>query len=170
MEVLFYGNWKSYPQSSYFFSCLIFQVLRSADRWSTGTCESSILNAYIETIEKSEHFIYIEVTQYKVIFHFFSESTLLALLGQINRFFSRTTCLLLSLPHTVTICLPFECRTSFLSAVLMERRSIMGLETQQRTGSCVHTGMTILTACFYYFIYLNVIFILDMQTNYVDCV
>lgn len=36
------------------------QVLRSADRWSTGTCESSILNAYIETIEKSEHFIYIE--------------------------------------------------------------------------------------------------------------
>ncbi|XP_047462990.1 phospholipase D2 isoform X2 [Mugil cephalus] len=36
------------------------QVLRSADRWSTGTCENSILNAYIHTIENSEHFIYIE--------------------------------------------------------------------------------------------------------------
>uniref|UniRef100_A0A665WG34 Phospholipase n=1 Tax=Echeneis naucrates TaxID=173247 RepID=A0A665WG34_ECHNA len=36
------------------------QVLRSADRWSTGTCESSILNAYIHTIENSEHYIYIE--------------------------------------------------------------------------------------------------------------
>ncbi|KAE8288194.1 Phospholipase D2 [Larimichthys crocea] len=36
------------------------QVLRSADRWSTGTCESSILNAYIHIIENSEHFIYIE--------------------------------------------------------------------------------------------------------------
>lgn len=39
-----------------------FQVLRSADRWSTGTCENSILKAYIHTIENSEHFIYIEVT------------------------------------------------------------------------------------------------------------
>ncbi|KAM9788578.1 phospholipase D2 [Neosynchiropus ocellatus] len=36
------------------------QVLRSADRWSTGTCENSILKAYIHTIENSEHFIYIE--------------------------------------------------------------------------------------------------------------
>ncbi|KAM6970672.1 phospholipase D2 [Aplochiton taeniatus] len=36
------------------------QVLRSADRWSTGTCESSILNAYIHTIENSEHYVYIE--------------------------------------------------------------------------------------------------------------
>ncbi|XP_069002738.1 phospholipase D2 isoform X2 [Embiotoca jacksoni] len=36
------------------------QVLRSADRWSTGTCENSILNAYIHTIENSEHYIYIE--------------------------------------------------------------------------------------------------------------
>ncbi|XP_024921350.1 phospholipase D1 isoform X2 [Cynoglossus semilaevis] len=36
------------------------QVLRSADRWSTGTCECSILNAYIHTIENSEHYIYIE--------------------------------------------------------------------------------------------------------------
>uniref|UniRef100_A0A3P9K1M0 Phospholipase n=1 Tax=Oryzias latipes TaxID=8090 RepID=A0A3P9K1M0_ORYLA len=36
------------------------QVLRSADRWSTGTCENSILNAYIQTIEKSQHYIYIE--------------------------------------------------------------------------------------------------------------
>lgn len=37
------------------------QVLRSADRWSTGTCENSILKAYIHTIENSQHFIYIEV-------------------------------------------------------------------------------------------------------------
>lgn len=36
------------------------QVLRSADRWSTGSCENSILKAYIDTIEKSEHYIYIE--------------------------------------------------------------------------------------------------------------
>ncbi|KAI4814654.1 hypothetical protein KUCAC02_003842 [Chaenocephalus aceratus] len=36
------------------------QVLRSADRWSTGICENSILNAYIHTIENSEHYIYIE--------------------------------------------------------------------------------------------------------------
>ncbi|XP_049599377.1 phospholipase D2 isoform X2 [Syngnathus scovelli] len=36
------------------------QVLRSADRWSTGTCENSILNAYIHTIENSQHYIYIE--------------------------------------------------------------------------------------------------------------
>uniref|UniRef100_A0A665WFL3 Phospholipase n=1 Tax=Echeneis naucrates TaxID=173247 RepID=A0A665WFL3_ECHNA len=43
--------------SRYFSFC---QVLRSADRWSTGTCESSILNAYIHTIENSEHYIYIE--------------------------------------------------------------------------------------------------------------
>uniref|UniRef100_A0A8C7N8V2 Phospholipase n=1 Tax=Oncorhynchus kisutch TaxID=8019 RepID=A0A8C7N8V2_ONCKI len=36
------------------------QVLRSVDRWSAGTCESSILNAYIHTIENSEHYIYIK--------------------------------------------------------------------------------------------------------------
>ncbi|KAF7661465.1 hypothetical protein LDENG_00261290 [Lucifuga dentata] len=36
------------------------QVLRSVDRWSGGTCENSILNAYIHTIENSEHYIYIE--------------------------------------------------------------------------------------------------------------
>ncbi|XP_068600156.1 phospholipase D2 [Brachionichthys hirsutus] len=36
------------------------QIVRSADRWSTGTCESSILNAYVHTIKNSEHFIYIE--------------------------------------------------------------------------------------------------------------
>lgn len=38
-------------------------MLRSSDRWSTGTCENSILKAYIHTIEKSEHYIYIEVMQ-----------------------------------------------------------------------------------------------------------
>uniref|UniRef100_A0A4W5LQI5 Phospholipase n=1 Tax=Hucho hucho TaxID=62062 RepID=A0A4W5LQI5_9TELE len=37
------------------------QVLRSVDRWSAGTCENSILNAYIHTIENSEHYIYIEL-------------------------------------------------------------------------------------------------------------
>ncbi|KAG5843907.1 hypothetical protein ANANG_G00155870 [Anguilla anguilla] len=36
------------------------QILRSVDRWSAGTCESSILNAYIHTIENSQHYIYIE--------------------------------------------------------------------------------------------------------------
>lgn len=36
------------------------QVLRSVDRWSAGTCENSILNAYIDTIDNSEHYIYIE--------------------------------------------------------------------------------------------------------------
>ncbi|XP_054611486.1 phospholipase D1 [Dunckerocampus dactyliophorus] len=36
------------------------QVLRSADRWSAGTCENSILNAYIHTIKNSQHYIYIE--------------------------------------------------------------------------------------------------------------
>uniref|UniRef100_A0A6Q2YW32 Phospholipase n=1 Tax=Esox lucius TaxID=8010 RepID=A0A6Q2YW32_ESOLU len=36
------------------------QVLRSVDRWSSGTCESSIHKAYIHTIENSEHYIYIE--------------------------------------------------------------------------------------------------------------
>ncbi|XP_029029623.3 phospholipase D1 [Betta splendens] len=36
------------------------QVLRSADRWSTGTCEKSICQAYVDVIEKSEHYIYIE--------------------------------------------------------------------------------------------------------------
>ncbi|XP_028322528.1 phospholipase D1 isoform X2 [Gouania willdenowi] len=36
------------------------QILRSADRWSTGTCENSILNAYIHVIENSQHYIYIE--------------------------------------------------------------------------------------------------------------
>uniref|UniRef100_A0A674AVF3 Phospholipase n=1 Tax=Salmo trutta TaxID=8032 RepID=A0A674AVF3_SALTR len=49
-----------------FFPCLLPKshstrnVLRSVDRWSAGTCESSILNAYIHTIENSEHYIYIE--------------------------------------------------------------------------------------------------------------
>uniref|UniRef100_A0A671L3K8 phospholipase D n=1 Tax=Sinocyclocheilus anshuiensis TaxID=1608454 RepID=A0A671L3K8_9TELE len=35
-------------------------VLRSVDRWSAGTCEQSILNAYIHVIENSEHYIYLE--------------------------------------------------------------------------------------------------------------
>ncbi|GAA6080166.1 phospholipase D2, partial [Tachysurus ichikawai] len=36
------------------------QVLRSVDRWSAGVCECSIHKAYIDTIEKSQHYIYIE--------------------------------------------------------------------------------------------------------------
>ncbi|MBN3318061.1 PLD2 Phospholipase, partial [Atractosteus spatula] len=35
-------------------------ILRSVDRWSAGTCESSIHKAYIDTIESSEHYVYIE--------------------------------------------------------------------------------------------------------------
>ncbi|XP_064408967.1 phospholipase D2 [Latimeria chalumnae] len=36
------------------------QMLRSVDRWSAGSVESSIHNAYVQTIEKSQHFIYLE--------------------------------------------------------------------------------------------------------------
>ncbi|XP_036379935.1 phospholipase D2 [Megalops cyprinoides] len=36
------------------------QVLRSVDRWSAGTCESSIHNAYVNIIKNSQHYIYIE--------------------------------------------------------------------------------------------------------------
>uniref|UniRef100_A0A8C2K510 phospholipase D n=1 Tax=Cyprinus carpio TaxID=7962 RepID=A0A8C2K510_CYPCA len=36
------------------------QVLRSVDRWSAGTCEQSILNAYLHVIDNSEHYIYLE--------------------------------------------------------------------------------------------------------------
>ncbi|KPP64627.1 phospholipase D2-like [Scleropages formosus] len=36
------------------------KVLRSVDRWSTGTCESSIHKAYVHIIENSQHYIYIE--------------------------------------------------------------------------------------------------------------
>ncbi|EHH57610.1 Phospholipase D2 [Macaca fascicularis] len=35
-------------------------VLRSVDRWSAGTLENSILNAYLHTIKESRHFLYIE--------------------------------------------------------------------------------------------------------------
>ena len=37
------------------------QVLRSVDRWSAGTMENSILNAYLHTIRESQRFLYIEV-------------------------------------------------------------------------------------------------------------
>ncbi|KAG8517119.1 Phospholipase D2 [Galemys pyrenaicus] len=40
--------------------CATVQVLRSVDRWSAGTLESSILNAYLHTIRESQHFLYIE--------------------------------------------------------------------------------------------------------------
>ncbi|XP_053473815.1 phospholipase D2 [Ictalurus furcatus] len=36
------------------------QVLRSVDRWSAGTCECSIHKAYVDIIENSQHYIYIE--------------------------------------------------------------------------------------------------------------
>uniref|UniRef100_A0A8C4MDI5 Phospholipase n=1 Tax=Equus asinus asinus TaxID=83772 RepID=A0A8C4MDI5_EQUAS len=41
--------------------CATVQVLRSVDRWSAGTLENSILNAYLHTIRESQHFLYIEV-------------------------------------------------------------------------------------------------------------
>ena len=38
------------------------QILRSVGEWSAGVpTEQSILHAYIDAIEKAEHFIYIEV-------------------------------------------------------------------------------------------------------------
>ncbi|XP_042772156.1 phospholipase D2 isoform X2 [Panthera leo] len=40
--------------------CATVQVLRSVDRWSAGTVENSILNAYLQTIRESQHFLYIE--------------------------------------------------------------------------------------------------------------
>ncbi|XP_039725562.1 phospholipase D2 isoform X2 [Pteropus medius] len=40
--------------------CATVQVLRSVDRWSAGTLENSILNAYLTTIRESQHFLYIE--------------------------------------------------------------------------------------------------------------
>uniref|UniRef100_A0AAY4EKT8 Phospholipase n=1 Tax=Denticeps clupeoides TaxID=299321 RepID=A0AAY4EKT8_9TELE len=40
--------------------CPSLTVLRSVDRWSSGTCECSIMNAYIHTIETSQHYIYLE--------------------------------------------------------------------------------------------------------------
>ncbi|KAM9597175.1 phospholipase D2 isoform 1-T2 [Trichechus inunguis] len=40
--------------------CATVQVLRSVDRWSAGTLENSILNAYLHTIRESKHFLYIE--------------------------------------------------------------------------------------------------------------
>lgn len=36
------------------------QVLRSVDRWSAGSSECSILNAYIACIKESQHYVYIE--------------------------------------------------------------------------------------------------------------
>ncbi|XP_065426602.1 phospholipase D2 isoform X3 [Chrysemys picta bellii] len=36
------------------------QVLRSVDRWSAGTHECSIYNAYLSVIQTSQHYIYIE--------------------------------------------------------------------------------------------------------------
>ncbi len=41
---------------------LLMQVLRSVGQWSAGTStETSIQNAYRDTIARAEHFIYIEV-------------------------------------------------------------------------------------------------------------
>lgn len=41
----------------------MFQILRSSSEWSAGLydTERSIQNGYLYAIEKSEHFIYIEV-------------------------------------------------------------------------------------------------------------
>ena len=45
------------------FNSPMLQVLRSTAGWTLGTVhtEHSILNAYVQAIENSEHFIYIEV-------------------------------------------------------------------------------------------------------------
>ena len=45
---------------------LITQILRSSSEWSAGLydTERSIQNGYLYAIEKSQHFIYIEVTYY----------------------------------------------------------------------------------------------------------
>ncbi|XP_030402876.1 phospholipase D2 isoform X1 [Gopherus evgoodei] len=40
--------------------CADVQVLRSVDRWSAGTHECSIYNAYLSVIESSRHYVYIE--------------------------------------------------------------------------------------------------------------
>jgi hypothetical protein len=42
--------------------CPAAQILRSVSLWSQGIdTESSILNAYIETIAEAKHYLYIEV-------------------------------------------------------------------------------------------------------------
>ncbi|KAB0388825.1 hypothetical protein E2I00_016037 [Balaenoptera physalus] len=46
--------------------CATVQVLRSVDRWSAGTLENSILNAYLHTIRESQHFLYIEGQCFRV--------------------------------------------------------------------------------------------------------
>ena len=50
-------------------------MVRSVGRWSAGVrhTERSILNAYIDLIRKSEHYIYIEVRH----FNFFSKILIL---------------------------------------------------------------------------------------------
>ena len=49
----------------YFYTCMYacIQLLRSLGDWSGGLSktERSVLDAYIDAIDKAEHFIYIEV-------------------------------------------------------------------------------------------------------------
>uniref|UniRef100_A0A8C9JKU3 phospholipase D n=1 Tax=Panthera tigris altaica TaxID=74533 RepID=A0A8C9JKU3_PANTA len=53
-------NFTKVPTPSSTAYSLFRQVLRSVDRWSAGTVENSILNAYLHTIRESQHFLYIE--------------------------------------------------------------------------------------------------------------
>jgi phospholipase D1/2 len=51
----------SRPSSRQGFGPMSCQILRSCTKWSNGTpTEKSIQNAYIDVIEKSQHFVYIE--------------------------------------------------------------------------------------------------------------
>ncbi|KAG8008128.1 Phospholipase D2, partial [Nibea albiflora] len=91
------------------------QVLRSADRWSTGTCESSILNAYIHIIESSEHYIYIE--------------------PQLGLFTASYLPVSALSSHRATICLLSALRTSSSSAAPTGRTSTTGSAMRSWTGS-----------------------------------
>lgn len=57
----FFASWTLYRLP--FLNYILFQVLRSVSQWSAGTSqiEESIHIAYCSLIEKSEHYIYIEV-------------------------------------------------------------------------------------------------------------
>lgn len=71
-------------------SNLKIQVLRSVDSWSAGQpCEASIYNAYLDAIEKAEHFIYIEnqffISSQRGVFRKVENKILVALADRIYR-------------------------------------------------------------------------------------
>lgn len=138
---------------------LFSQVLRSADRWSTGTCECSILNAYIHTIENSEHYIYIEVRRsipYDTMMLY--DTITNSIFGNKNKTKDENIlknknvlvlvlvlafwfCLFKHQPHTQPpSAFSFALRTSSSSAVPMGRPSTMVSATPSSTESFVLTG------------------------------